>query len=93
MGCGRLENGALLAAAEQAGFDALVTVDKRIRHQQNLAGRRIGIVVLPTQNMTVLREGLAVLRAAFVRAGQGTYEEFELPRPALVRRPPPEQGR
>ena len=34
-----LENGALLAAAEAAAFDVLVTTDKNIRHQQNLTGR------------------------------------------------------
>ena len=41
-----LSNGDLLAAGEQAGFDVLVTADKNMRYQQNLRGRRIGIVVL-----------------------------------------------
>lgn len=37
-GWDRLDNGALLAAAEAAGFDILVTTDRRIRYQQNLSG-------------------------------------------------------
>ena len=41
-----LDNGALLDAAERAGMDLLLTTDRRIRYQQNLAGRRIAIVVL-----------------------------------------------
>jgi hypothetical protein len=41
-----LENGLLLDAAEAAGFHLLPTTDKNIRYQQNLAGRRIGIVAL-----------------------------------------------
>jgi hypothetical protein len=35
-----LENGQLLDAAEASGFDVLLTTDKNIRHQQNLADRR-----------------------------------------------------
>ena len=34
-----LTNGELLNAAERAGFDVLVTADKNMRYQQNLAGR------------------------------------------------------
>ncbi len=45
-GWDRLSNGDLLHAAEEAGFDVLVTTDKNIRYQQNLKGRRIAIIVL-----------------------------------------------
>ncbi len=41
-----LSNGKLLSAAAADGFDVLVTVDKNLRHQQNFAKRRIGLVVL-----------------------------------------------
>ena len=39
-------NGALLDAAEAAGFDVLLSTDKNRRYQQNLQGRRIAIVIL-----------------------------------------------
>ena len=45
-GWDRLTNGELLNAAEQAGFDLLLTTDKNLRYQQNLGGRKIAIVVL-----------------------------------------------
>jgi hypothetical protein len=45
-GWGRLSNGELLNAAEQAGFEVLLTTDRRIRYQQNLNVRRIALVVL-----------------------------------------------
>ena len=45
-GWSTLKNGALLATAENAGYDLLVTTDQNLRYQQNLAGRRIAIVVL-----------------------------------------------
>jgi predicted nuclease of predicted toxin-antitoxin system len=54
MGWGELDNGELLAAAE-AEFDVLVTTDKNLRHQQNLAGRRLAIVILPTTSWPELR--------------------------------------
>jgi hypothetical protein len=41
-----LSNGALLNAAEEAGFELLLTTDRRIRSQQNLIMRRIALVVL-----------------------------------------------
>ena len=40
------DNGELLELAEQEGYEVLVTTDQSLRHQQNLAGRKIGIVVL-----------------------------------------------
>jgi predicted nuclease of predicted toxin-antitoxin system len=39
------ENGELLAIAETE-FDALITLDTNLRYQQNLAGRRIAIVII-----------------------------------------------
>lgn len=46
--CGwdRISNGDLLTKAEAAGFEILLTTDKKISYQQNLKGRAIAIVVL-----------------------------------------------
>lgn len=40
-----LENGDLLAAAEKAGFEVLLTVDQGIEYQQNLTARKLAIIV------------------------------------------------
>jgi hypothetical protein len=45
-GWDKLDNGALLDAAEAAGVELLLTTDGRIRYQQNLAPRKIAVVVL-----------------------------------------------
>ena len=45
-GWDELENGELLTVAEAAGFEVLVTTDKNLSFQQNLARRKIAIVVL-----------------------------------------------
>jgi len=54
-----LANGDLIGAAEEAGFDVMVTTDKNLQYQQNLAGRRISIIVLAPK--LVFFENLAPL--------------------------------
>jgi hypothetical protein len=46
-----LTNGKLLDAAEAAGFDLLLSVDKNLRFQQNFANRRIALVVLDAKRI------------------------------------------
>ncbi len=88
-GWSELTNGDLLAAAEAAGFDMLLTADRNLRYQQNLSGRRIGLVVLSTNHWTSIRVNAPRILAAFEGTGQGQYVEVELPRPTLLRRMPP----
>jgi len=40
------KNGRLLSLAEDAGFELFLTMDKGLPYQQNLAGRRIAILVV-----------------------------------------------
>ena len=49
------DNGELLDLAEREGYEVLVTTDQNLRHQQNLAGRRIGVVVLLSTNWPDVR--------------------------------------
>lgn len=92
-GWGELTNGDLLAAAEAAGFDVLLTADRNLRHQQNLTGRLIALVVLSTNHWPVIRDHAPHVLAAVEQAGRGHYVEVELPRPTLPRRPPPASNR
>ena len=66
------DNGELLDLAEREGYDVLVTTDQSLRHQQNLEGRPIGIVVLLSANWpAVRRRAPEVARAvAAVRPGK-----------------------
>jgi predicted nuclease of predicted toxin-antitoxin system len=45
-----LKNGELLSQAEANGFTVLLTADANIKHQQNLTGRSISIVVMRAPN-------------------------------------------
>ena len=68
-----LKNGALLEAAEGAGFEVFLTADQELAYQQNLAGRRIAVVVLGTNHWVVIRERVDVISGAVERVEAGGY--------------------
>src|SRR5579863_3500360 len=68
-----LRNGDLLTAAEEAGFDLFLTTDKNIRYQQNLARRKIAIIVLGQQQWPQLRAHIQRVIDAVNAAAPGTY--------------------
>src|SRR5262245_39888700 len=75
-----LSNGELLNAAEQAGFDVLVTTDRRIRFQQNLKARRIALVVLTgSTKWSHVRQHVERIATAVATAIPGSYSEVESP--------------
>lgn len=78
-GWDRISNGALLTLAEDAGFDLLLTTDKRIRYQQNLTGRNIALVVLGNSTWRVVRLYLDLIAAAVNEATPGSYREVDIP--------------
>jgi predicted nuclease of predicted toxin-antitoxin system len=47
------KNGELLRMAELAGYAVLLTVDQGIPHQQNLAGRKISIILLRSRTSQI----------------------------------------
>ena len=79
-GWGTLSNGALLDAAEEAGFDLLLTADRRIRYQQNLKTRRIGLVVLTgSTKWSLIRRHADRIASAIATAAPGSYSEVDIP--------------
>ena len=77
-GWDRLLNGVLIAAAEAAGFDLLLTTDKNIRYQQNLKDRKIAFVVLGNQRWPVFRSHVEKVLAPVDRATPGSYMEVNI---------------
>jgi hypothetical protein len=74
-----LSNGDLLKAAEDAGFDLLLTTDKNLPHQQNLQGRKLAIVVLSNSRWSLMRTVLADIAAAVNAAKPGSYTLVDIP--------------
>jgi hypothetical protein len=78
-GWDRLVNGELIAVAEAAGFELLVTTDKNMRYQQNLTGRKIAFVVIGNQQWPTLRRYVDRVIAAVNAATPGSFTEVEIP--------------
>jgi hypothetical protein len=78
-GWDRISNGELIAKAEAAGFEILLTTDKQIRYQQNLKGRTIAILVLGNSAWRMVRKHHDRVVAAVNAARPGSYAEVEIP--------------
>lgn len=76
MGWSRLSNGDLLRAVEAAGFNVFVTADKNLRYQQNLSGRKIAILILPTNRLPVLRTMFVAIASEVSQAMPGDFREI-----------------
>lgn len=74
-GWSNLTNGELLDAAEADGYEALVTTDQHIKHQQNIAGRRIAIVVLLSTAWPKMKRRISEIVSAVNAAKPGTLVE------------------
>jgi predicted nuclease of predicted toxin-antitoxin system len=82
MGWAGVKNGELLRRAE-GEFELFLTADKNLRYQQNLKGRRLAILLLPTNRLKVLQNMTAVIEAAIARVVPGEPDQyFELSQPA-----------
>jgi UDP-N-acetylglucosamine enolpyruvyl transferase len=77
-GWSQTKNGALIAAMEKAGFDIFVSTDQNLKYQQNLAGRKVAIVVVLTTNWPRIRADLKPVLAAINSATPGSYIEVNV---------------
>jgi hypothetical protein len=77
-GWSELANGELLQTAELAGYDVFVTTDQNLKYQQNLATRKIAIVVILTASWPKLKSHVEKLSELIVGVSAGDYEEFAL---------------
>ena len=75
LGWATLQNGELIAVADEAGFEVFVTTDKNLKYQQNLEARSISIVVLSTTSWPRIQLAVAEVVAAIESAVPGGYSE------------------
>ena len=74
-GWATVQNGALILRA-QASFDVFVTTDKNLRYQQNLTGRTLAIIVLPTTQWPKLRQQIDEIAKVVIAAEIGAFIEI-----------------
>jgi hypothetical protein len=73
-----LTNGALLEAAEDAGFDVMITADKNIQYQQNIDSRKMALVVLSNNERDVVMLNAGKIVAAINNAKPGSFVAVEI---------------
>lgn len=83
LGWDGIENGELIAVAEQAGYEVLVTGDKNLRYQQNMTKRELALVILGTNRWTLIRSSPDVILRAIDDATSGSFVEVDLGNPEL----------
>lgn len=74
-----LQNGDLLAAAESAGYEAFITTDRNLQYQQNLAGRQLSILVLPTTDWRRIQRHVDIVTKGIEALTPGAYIELSFP--------------
>jgi hypothetical protein len=76
LGWNEYKNGKLLSAAESMGFELLITTDKNLQYQQNLTGRKIAILVLPTTKWAQIRIHTKEIAEAVSACAPGSYRDL-----------------
>ena len=77
LGWSELQNGELLAVAEES-FDLLITTDQQLRYQQNLAERKLGVLVLMTTSWPRIKVHVQEITEAVEQMRVGEYREISL---------------
>lgn len=77
-GWGGKKNGELLRLAE-ARFELFITCDQNLRYQQNLAGFRIAILELSTNDLRRIQAGAALLCSAIDTIHAGQFHHLDIP--------------
>jgi hypothetical protein len=76
LGWQQLSNRELISSAEAHGFDVMITADRNLRYQQNLAGRKLAIIVLPSGRWPKLKPYVPVIIQTIDSARPGGYVEI-----------------
>lgn len=71
-------NGELLKLAENE-YELFITSDQNLRYQQNLAGRRIGILELSTNDLRRIVAADSLIGEAVASIKVGEYLRLEIP--------------
>lgn len=87
LGWTTLKNGILLMKAEDEGFDIMVTADQNLRYQQNLAQRRISIIVLGSNRWTIVKHYAEIIVSGVSAATANSYLFIEMPEAKRNSRP------
>jgi predicted nuclease of predicted toxin-antitoxin system len=75
-GWSQLDNGDLIHKAEESGYDAMITTDQNIKYQQNLADRKIRLLVLKTTSWPKIQHKTHEIKTTLEEMCEGAYVEL-----------------
>ncbi len=78
LGWSNFENGELIDAAEQQGYELLITTDQAVRYQQNLAARKIAIIVLTSTDWRRIQTRVEAIKRAIDSIAASGYVEVPI---------------
>jgi hypothetical protein len=73
------KNGRLLQLIEENGFDCLVTTDKNLNYQQNLANVALAVIVLPVQKLEQMESHIDTIADALRTLLPGRVDLLRFP--------------
>lgn len=73
-----LDNGDLIEKAEQEGFEVLITTDQNMRHQQNITGRKLAVLVLLTTAWPKIQLKIDDIRESLIGLNPGEFKEVSI---------------
>ena len=73
-----LENGELIRKAEEDGYEVIVTTDQNMKFQQNLKGRRLGVVVLRSTAWHRAQHRIEEIRTAIEEVRPGEFRDVPI---------------
>ena len=77
-GWSTLSNGELLEVAEQEGYALLITTDRNLRYQQQLANRQLAIIVLLSTSWPRIQLRIETIQVAVESIVAGGYHEIAI---------------
>jgi predicted nuclease of predicted toxin-antitoxin system len=77
MGWTGVQNGELLRRAEEH-FDVLITADRNLRYQQKLSGRKLAILVLPSNQVPLVTRLVPVVETLLTTIQPGAIVDVPL---------------
>lgn len=79
LGWAGIKNGDLLQLAEE-DFDVLITSDQSLKYQQNLSGRHLAIVQLPTNEVPIVAKLAPAIKAVLETIKHSEFVEIPFTR-------------
>lgn len=78
MGWAGIKNSKLLNLAE-GQFEVLISTDQNLPYQQNLSGKKLAVIILPSNKVPIIAQLIPAIEQALQTIHPATFVEIPLP--------------